>query len=362
MLCYLSLAIAHYLGATPHVYAHCGDLRQFPVVGFRSLLLILAAKQRIENIRRLRLEHKSALQLNSLDELETALQHIIFDNLTTTTLKVDSQKNVLQQVHEAAAKNSAHALRKATETTAERNPLALQIKRRRLDGIILPAAAPPATARDRTDFTELHLAVLQSLDCVIVECGGDGDCFYHCALWLAQTFCPIPQWSDHLQLRVEVVDHFKQNWEQIYLSRDVPICATLEGRSQSKDARPSKMIEGFAKQWVKKGEYVENEVIAAFAHFVGYPVVVHNIWEEHIHVLLPAALQEQCDIPPSLMNHTEHENDDIRSTPFVLWCTGNHYQAVVPKQNVRIATKALTSFRYKNSNVIGSKDVSVRKR
>jgi hypothetical protein len=89
----------------PHLYAHSRDLRQFPVVGFDSLLMVLAAKQRIENIRRKKKECSSAMQLNSMDNVEIALQHLIFDLLATTTHKVDSQKNLLRQVKQAVRQN-----------------------------------------------------------------------------------------------------------------------------------------------------------------------------------------------------------------------------------------------------------------
>ena len=35
----------------PHLYAHCSDLRQFPVMGAGQLMTILAAKQRLEHLR-----------------------------------------------------------------------------------------------------------------------------------------------------------------------------------------------------------------------------------------------------------------------------------------------------------------------
>ena len=209
----------------------------------------------------------------------------------------------------------------------------------------------------------MHMAVLESLGCVVVDCGGDGDCFYHCMLWLAQTFCPGTlhgsSCTSHLNLRVAVVDHVEANWDQINLSRDVPIIATLEARSKSKGTNKKK-VQGFCKVWKQQGVYVENEVVAAFAHFSGHPVVVHNIFEEHIHVLLPAALQQQCDIPPQLMNHTLHENEEISSTPFVLWCNGGHYQAVVPKRLIHIAKEAMETELFKNENVVYSKDVTRR--
>ncbi len=89
----------------PHLYAHSRDLRQFPVVGFGSLLLVLAAKERIENIRRTKTAYSFAMQLHAAENVETALQHLIFDILATTTHKVDFQKELLRQVKQAVRQN-----------------------------------------------------------------------------------------------------------------------------------------------------------------------------------------------------------------------------------------------------------------
>jgi hypothetical protein len=42
----------------PHLYAHSADLRQFPTGTASGLIAILAAKQRIENIRKVRSSSK----------------------------------------------------------------------------------------------------------------------------------------------------------------------------------------------------------------------------------------------------------------------------------------------------------------
>ena len=86
----------------PHLYAHSGDLRQFPSAGFSNLLLILAAKQRVENLRSLNQNDQPDVFRRRLMEVETALKHFIFDMLTTTTYKASSQAQILQQVRARA--------------------------------------------------------------------------------------------------------------------------------------------------------------------------------------------------------------------------------------------------------------------
>jgi hypothetical protein len=87
----------------PHLYAHSGDLRQFPVQGFDSLFTILAAKQRVEQIRGyLRDPSISGIQVQRFQQQETALKHFIFSILATSTYKTSSQAVILKQVQDAA--------------------------------------------------------------------------------------------------------------------------------------------------------------------------------------------------------------------------------------------------------------------
>ena len=85
----------------PHLYAHSGDLRQFPVVTVSNLLATLAAKQRVERLRViLRPGHVDTPTVVSIDlqEQVTALKHFIFDILTTSTYKEDCQAELLKEV------------------------------------------------------------------------------------------------------------------------------------------------------------------------------------------------------------------------------------------------------------------------
>jgi len=85
----------------PHLYAHSGDLRQFPVVTFSNLLATLAAKQRVEQLRVILgsfpVDTPTCLSID-LQEQVTALKHFIFDILTTSTYKADCQAEMLKEV------------------------------------------------------------------------------------------------------------------------------------------------------------------------------------------------------------------------------------------------------------------------
>ncbi len=86
----------------PHFYAHSGDLRQFPSAVFSNLLLILAARQRVEKLRSLNQSDQPDVFRRRLMEVEIALKHFTFDMLTTTTYKASSKAQILQQVRARA--------------------------------------------------------------------------------------------------------------------------------------------------------------------------------------------------------------------------------------------------------------------
>ena len=87
----------------PHLYAHSGDLRQFPVSSFGNLVVVLAAKQRIENIRKcLSGGDLSQVAKLRLQEVETALKHFILGVLTTVTFKEESESAILNDVIQKA--------------------------------------------------------------------------------------------------------------------------------------------------------------------------------------------------------------------------------------------------------------------
>jgi hypothetical protein len=96
----------------PHLYAHCADLRQFPVTTAGCLIAVLAAKQRIEHLRRDRTRTVNPVPIymrNEMDDLENALGHFIFRHLVTSTYKAGCQEIMLDQVRNAALQNASLA-------------------------------------------------------------------------------------------------------------------------------------------------------------------------------------------------------------------------------------------------------------
>jgi hypothetical protein len=114
----------------PHLYAHCADLRQFPVTTAGCLIAVLAAKQRIESLRSDRTEYAvcaaarfveshrtgrpSAVDPNTapiymgneMNDLELALGHFIFRHLVTSTYKAGCQEAMLDAVRASAIAGS----------------------------------------------------------------------------------------------------------------------------------------------------------------------------------------------------------------------------------------------------------------
>lgn len=114
----------------PHLYAHSGDLRQFPALGFGTLIVILAAKQCAEEIRKLVRTDPAdvpSFWRKGMQDLETGLKHFIFDMLTTSTYKVDCQEDILKEVQAAAIANS----KSSQEAAAAVNTSSNSAKRRK---------------------------------------------------------------------------------------------------------------------------------------------------------------------------------------------------------------------------------------
>lgn len=89
----------------PHLYAHCADLRQFPVSTAGCLIAVLAAKERIECLRKdgRRVERPVPTFLkNEMTNLENALGQFILQHLVTSTYKSGVQEKMLDRVRCAA--------------------------------------------------------------------------------------------------------------------------------------------------------------------------------------------------------------------------------------------------------------------
>ena len=126
----------------------------------------------------------------------------------------------------------------------------------------------------------------------------------------------------------------------------MPFVDMLAARSSSPDRPAQDIVASFIKlhklSATKKrnGTYVECEMICAFAQFARKPVVVTNYNSDGVHVWSP-------DGRPMPVTHPE-----AASTPFHVWCSGGHYQALVSLSQVQLRSGALASHAYQQSHSV----------
>ena len=191
------------------------------------------------------------------------------------------------------------------------------------------------------DHTIRHMACMSAANRFLVECGGDGDCFYHSVLGLAKLFLPAlyHEWGDGNVdvLRKKVCESLKANWADIQCAlfdvddgsatASVSILELLRGRTSSKNRADQAIVNSFATANARPGVYVEGEIIQSFAHFCRMPVIVTHQQNTGVHIVSP-------DGRPMRFSDTR-----VVNSPFHIYCTGGHYQAVVPLAKVQIRTE-----------------------
>ena len=94
------------------------------------------------------------------------------------------------------------------------------------------------------------------------------------------------------------------------------------------------------------GTYVENEMIAAVAKQNGIIIKVAERRLEQLHVLTPQGTFMRLD------------EDEVEKSPFFLWCTGGHYQAIVRLSDVEALDTALLKVNFTERNVLSCADIS----
>jgi tRNA(Arg) A34 adenosine deaminase TadA len=173
-------------------------------------------------------------------------------------------------------------------------------------------AKEPAPA---IDFTERHYQYFVKEKLALLECGAEGNCFFHSVLFLNEL--NANQFPDmrlsHTDLRTRVVTHLRDNLERIVFSDDQPIKALLETENAE---------HNFFEKYSKPGEYVVQFILFAFSHFVGAPVVV---WSK------------DCDAPTVFFpdGRTLRKDEKVPDTIFKLWTNGGHYQALAAESQCR---------------------------
>ena len=166
-----------------------------------------------------------------------------------------------------------------------------------------------AAERQPKDFTMQHFQAFETNDWIRVECGGDGNCFYHSVLFLLRLFLPefMLQNSKGKMISVQrtsVTHQFLRN----------ATCAHLR-QCQEIPEIVSAIIGGNIKKYctanIRLKKWVEDPIIWAFCSFVrDVEVQVH-----HISARDPALFISPSPKP---------------SVSFKLWCDDTHYQVFIP--------------------------------
>jgi hypothetical protein len=99
-------------------------------------------------------------------------------------------------------------------------------------------------------------------------------------------------------------------------------------------------------RWIN-GAYVENEMICAVAHQHNIVINVAQQAQPELHVITPDG---------SFMRFDDHRAEQ---SPFFLWCTGGHYQALVKIRDFEVLSSALSAPPYIHGNVLNSADIRI---
>ena len=95
----------------------------------------------------------------------------------------------------------------------------------------------------------------------------------------------------------------------------------------------------------RNGAYVENEMIAAVA------------WQNGIIIIVAERMLSNLQVITSDGTFLPWDGDRAQSSPFFLWCTGGHYQAIVPLRNLEVLDTALSKPSFIDSNVLSCDDI-----
>ena len=88
------------------------------------------------------------------------------------------------------------------------------------------------------------------------------------------------------------------------------------------------------------GAYVENEMITAVAHQNNLIINVAHALQPEMQVITPDG---------SFINFDDRRAEQ---SPFFLWCTGGHYQAILKLQDVEVVSSALSAPGFIHGNVL----------
>ncbi len=105
--------------------------------------------------------------------------------------------------------------------------------------------------------------------------------------------------------------------------------------------------QGATRKWVS-GAFVQEPMIWAVAHQNGIIINVAH------------ATQPEMQVITTNGSFIKFNDSRAELSPFVIWCTGGHYQALVNLADVEVRTSALQSRPFIESNVLTPNDIRKR--
>ena len=93
------------------------------------------------------------------------------------------------------------------------------------------------------------------------------------------------------------------------------------------------------------GAYVENEMICAVAH------------QNNVIISVAQAVQPELQVVTPDGSFIGFNDEGAEGSPFFLWCTGGHYQAILKLQDVEVLSSALLAPTYTLGQVLNSEDI-----
>lgn len=218
-------------------------------------------------------------------------------------------------------------------------------------------------SQEPVDLTPLHMQAMEAAGYCLVECGGSGDCFYHCMLFLARLHMSrlVEKWVNHEHFRTITCEALLKESGRPRMCVDsncgnevtfIDYIRMKRGgtKPQSDDATLRNYVQ-YHKQSYRKvrgkwtnGVYVENEIISAVSFQNDIVIIVAGLLYPGLNVITPNGSYMTCD------------EEDAAASPFFLWCTGGHYQAFVKISDFEVLATSVASSAFQTSRLLHAKD------
>jgi hypothetical protein len=159
------------------------------------------------------------------------------------------------------------------------------------------------------EFQAKHFDLFKKRGWSLIECGGEGDCFFYTAAMINRVYeYPFVMRRTHLALRKQVCTYFRDHRQALLQN------TTLEALLVE---RPKSFMTGMAAE----GRYCEYEVIMMFSHMLQTPVIVWTLHDSSPLVIFPDGRMLR-------------DRETLPETPFKIYTNGAHFQALAPTSKI----------------------------